>query len=412
MGMAPIIQIKKAGWHELERIFAGMDGGCSLGDLVPGAVGAGSGDIWITSVDDEAAGFVVVERKAETLEVLIEILPQYRSESVAETVIRFCRATAEQNWPEMPLAARFHFEDDNAKQELLDSDFQFERLDGHHFVLTRGGQENWWRRARRIQIVVDNESWIIPYAENLAVEIEAQGDEVAILRSYDEQNMADISFLLGCTHIAPREFLSRSRACLVVHESDLPKGRGFSPLTWTILANDNTVPICLLYASNFADSGPVAYRQQLDFRGHELIDEMREQQGKATVDICLKYLRADTPSLGTAQIGEATHYDRRRSSDSVIDINLPLVAQFNLLRVVDNDRYPAYFQHNGHDYTLRVIKKSANQTLLDMFELDIHKPIAVQLDFDRPQLLTDITMGFTYLEHDYAIEIESNDVSP
>ena len=54
------------------------------------------------------------------------------------------------------------------------------------------------------------------------------------------------------------------------------------------------------------------------------------------------------------QFGEASHYPRRRAVDSRLDPELSLAEQFNLLRVVDNQRYPASFQWRGRRYILNL----------------------------------------------------------
>ena len=53
-----------------------------------------------------------------------------------------------------------------------------------------------------------------------------------------------------------------------------------------------------------------------------------------------------------------TFYSRRRPEDSEIDVEKPLSEQFNLLRVVDNEKYPAFFRFRGCKYTLKIEKAS------------------------------------------------------
>ena len=67
---------------------------------------------------------------------------------------------------------------------------------------------------------------------------------------------------------------------LVVHASDLPRGRGFSPLSWLVIDGVNEIPVCLIEAVDEVDAGPVVYREAINFEGHELLDEMRVVLGK------------------------------------------------------------------------------------------------------------------------------------
>ncbi|WP_341885428.1 hypothetical protein [Synechococcus sp. UW140] len=54
------------------------------------------------------------------------------------------------------------------------------------------------------------------------------------------------------------------------------------------------------------------------------------------------------------QTGEASYYRRRRPVDSQLDPERTLAEQFDLLRVVDNDRYPAFFEWRGRRYGLDI----------------------------------------------------------
>jgi methionyl-tRNA formyltransferase len=64
--------------------------------------------------------------------------------------------------------------------------------------------------------------------------------------------------------------------------------------------------------------------------------------------------QTDTTPSGLPQAGEPTWYARRRAADSRLDPDRTLAQQFDLLRVVDNDRYPAFFDLRGHRYRLRI----------------------------------------------------------
>jgi hypothetical protein len=212
----------------------------------------------------------------------------------------------------------------------------------------------WWKQPRRVSVVVDNPSWILPYAEAFVATLNSTGDTARLCRDYDALPSGGIAFFLGCTGLASAEVLARSHRNLVVHESALPRGRGYSPLTWQILEGRNEIPVCLFEASAVGDGGPVIYREHLRFRGNELIDELRAEQGRVTLELCHRFLTADVPPPGVAQTGEASSYRRRRPRDSRLDPQRSLAEQFELLRVVDNERYPAFFDHRGRRYFLRI----------------------------------------------------------
>lgn len=221
---------------------------------------------------------------------------------------------------------------------------------------------DWWRRPRRVTVIVDNDSWVLPYADRLVAEASAAGDEAALARTHAQVPDGDVAFYLGCVRITPPEVLARNRRNLVVHASDLPCGRGFSPMTWLILEGVNEIPVCLLEAVGEVDAGPVIYREVLHLEGHELNEETRVRLGEMHVSLCRRFLNADEPPVGMLQQGEPTIYPRRRPADSRLDPQKTIAEQFDLLRVVDNERYPAFFDFRGHTYTLVISKTKRNDT--------------------------------------------------
>ncbi len=218
--------------------------------------------------------------------------------------------------------------------------------------------DSWWEKPRRIAIVIDNEEWMLPWCKQLVDEINSTGDNAELCRDIDQLTEKDVSFFLSCHTIVSESQLALSRKNLLVHASDLPRGRGMSPLTWQILEGLDNIPVCLLEAGARVDSGAVIYRESLSFEGHELIDEMRERLGRLSLDLCLRYLsEADIPE-GNEQQGDASYYARRNAQDSELETSSSLAEQFDLLRVVDNQAYPAWFEYRGHRYRLRIDKIS------------------------------------------------------
>ncbi len=212
----------------------------------------------------------------------------------------------------------------------------------------------WWARPRVVGIVVDTPGWFDPFAERLARALNADGDMARCLRDASQIAQCDVVFYLSCLKLTPPETLARSRRNIVVHASSLPKGRGFSPMPWQILEGAQTVPLTVIEAGEGADEGPVLLRDEITFEGWELHDELRHALGCKVVDMCLAFMRAPEPIEGEAQSGETSWYPRRRPADSRLDPYKTIVEQFNLLRICDNERYPAFFELRGHRYALKI----------------------------------------------------------
>lgn len=205
----------------------------------------------------------------------------------------------------------------------------------------------------KITILVDNESWIIPYAEQL-VKILQNNFSVHFCRSAEQITEGDICFLLGCTQLLPKKIINKNKYNLVVHESNLPEGKGFAPMAWQIIEGKNIIPILLIEASEEADSGKIWLKDEIILQGTELSHQWRKLQGEATIKIALKFINEFNQLTPQQQIGKATYYAKRTPKDSMLDIEQPLKDLIPLLRTVDNKNYPALFKYKGTTYRLEI----------------------------------------------------------
>ena len=97
----------------------------------------------------------------------------------------------------------------------------------------------------------------------------------------------DVCLLLSCSRLLNADQLPLHRYNLVVHESDLPQGQGWSPMTWQILEGPSSIPITLFEAVADLDAGPIHLQQEIMLQGHELVDEWRALHARATFELCL-----------------------------------------------------------------------------------------------------------------------------
>ena len=71
----------------------------------------------------------------------------------------------------------------------------------------------------------------------------------------------------------------------------------------------------------------------------------------------LSFIENYPDNIDKPQIWEETFYRRRLKSDSELDIHKSIKDQFNLLRIADNEKYPAFFVLNGNKYLLKIYKE-------------------------------------------------------
>jgi UDP-2,4-diacetamido-2,4,6-trideoxy-beta-L-altropyranose hydrolase len=213
--------------------------------------------------------------------------------------------------------------------------------------------------GRSIAILSDRASWMNNYIQELLLDWLTAGHRVLWVHDKQELRPGDFCFYLSCGQIVPASILSQFRHNLVVHESDLPRGKGWSPLTWQILQGENEIPVTLFEAGEKVDSGVIYSQDWMEFKGHELIDELREAQARVTMKLCKRFVD-DYPRIledAREQVGASDYYPRRLPTDSLINPDkLSISELFALLRVADPDRYPIYFNKFNHMYKINLEK--------------------------------------------------------
>jgi methionyl-tRNA formyltransferase len=206
----------------------------------------------------------------------------------------------------------------------------------------------------KIAILTSPDQWFIPYAEKLQQKLQSS----ELYFNHNELNdMYDIVFILSYHKIIPIEQLNNNKHNIVIHASALPQGKGWAPMFWQILEGKNEIPFSMFEAASGVDDGDIYMRDTLVLTGYELHDELREKQANFIIDMCLKFINNyDIYKIPNKQNGEETFYPKRNAKDSELNIDKSIREQFNLLRIVSNEDYPAFFNIGGHKYMIKIEK--------------------------------------------------------
>lgn len=194
-----------------------------------------------------------------------------------------------------------------------------------------------------------------PHLETWAGE-QSRRATVEITRDCRDLAGGDFLFLVSCHQIIGEATRRKYRHTLVLHASPLPKGRGMSPHIWALVEGANSVTLSMLNAEDVLDSGDIWQQRMISFDGTELYDEINAKLFAAETELmtwAIDHCDTHTP---WAQEGEPSFYRKRTPADSRIDPLRPLVESFDVLRVADPDRYPAFFEHRGQLYRIRIEK--------------------------------------------------------
>lgn len=182
--------------------------------------------------------------------------------------------------------------------------------------------------------------------------------KIELCQKKSELNGGDILFLVSCAEIISPEERARYRSSLVLHASDLPRGRGWSPHIWEILRGAEVITLSLIEAEDNIDSGRIWAKSQIRVPRNALWDEINHLLFAAEIDLidyAVEKFDQIKPQHQDPEI-TPTFYSRRNPQDSQIDVSKSIAEQFDLIRVCDPVRYPAYFEYLGHRYILRLEK--------------------------------------------------------
>ncbi|MEI6756597.1 MAG: formyltransferase family protein [Chlorobium sp.] len=181
----------------------------------------------------------------------------------------------------------------------------------------------------------------------------------SVVLVYDKADLqgGDVLFLVSCSQLILEKDRKKFKNTLVLHASDLPEGRGWSPYIWEILKGSNQITVSLLEASEPVDSGAIWLKTKFNLEGHELLPEINAKLFDAELLLMSQAVEQFECISSFPQKGDPGIYLQKRSpQDSRLDPNKTIAEQFELLRVVDSERYPAFFDFRGHRYLIKIEK--------------------------------------------------------
>ena len=182
--------------------------------------------------------------------------------------------------------------------------------------------------------------------------------DVELVQRKSELVGGDILFLISCSEIIDAKDRKKYSAVLVLHASDLPKGRGWSPHIWELVNGADIITLSLLEAEDKVDSGRIWKKLEVPVPKHALWDEINHSLFGAEIELinfAVKNFKSVTPAVQDDSC-DAIYYPKRTPADSRIDVNKSIAEQFDLIRVCDPNRFPAYFEYLGIRYTLKLEK--------------------------------------------------------
>ncbi len=212
----------------------------------------------------------------------------------------------------------------------------------------------------KIQFLTSKNSWIAKFKKKqILASLKKFTKNPKFITSHKNLNKNyDINIILSYYELINEKYLSYSKHNLVAHESNLPLGRGHSPLYWQILKSKKNIVTTLFECSKNVDSGYIYYKKKYYYPENLLFNEIKEKQFSNSLKLVLKFLsyykKNNKPPVAKKQLGKVTYYKKLKKIDSEININASIKSQFNRIRISDNDKFPTFFFYKKKKFVLKI----------------------------------------------------------
>ena len=138
--------------------------------------------------------------------------------------------------------------------------------------------------------------------------------------------------------IIPKEIYEKFE-CVIFHMTDLPYGRGGSPLQNLIVRGHKETQLCALRCVKILDAGPVYMKLPLPLLGSA--EEILQQAAQLT-EIMIKKIIVEQPQP-VDQTGNPLEFQRRLPKDGNLAELTELEKVYDFIRMLDADGYPPAF---------------------------------------------------------------------
>lgn len=161
-----------------------------------------------------------------------------------------------------------------------------------------------------------------------------------------DQHQPRYIFFLHWSWKVPQDVIN-AYECVCFHMTDVPYGRGGSPLQNLIVRGHRQTKLTALRMVEDFDTGPVYFKADLSLEGNA--EEVYLRASRLSAQIIRQIVELEpTPQ---PQVGEPVIFKRRKPQESRIPAAADLSTLHDFIRMLDAEGYPrAFFEHGGFRY--------------------------------------------------------------
>ncbi|MDD5306756.1 MAG: methionyl-tRNA formyltransferase [Deltaproteobacteria bacterium] len=150
-------------------------------------------------------------------------------------------------------------------------------------------------------------------------------------------------FFLHWSMLVPLE-ITREFECVCFHMTDVPYGRGGSPLQNLIVRGHRETKLTALRMVPQLDAGPIYFKEPLSLTGRA--QDIYKRAEELSVQMIRRIIEEEPDP--SPQVGEPVIFSRRKPHQSRIKEVETLSGLYDRIRMVDADGYPyAFLEHEN-----------------------------------------------------------------
>lgn len=212
-------------------------------------------------------------------------------------------------------------------------------------------------------IILSEKQWNVNLANDLT---KLTGDSWVLIsekENFTETELRKLNpkkiFIPHWSYIIPSE-IYKNFTCVVFHMTDLPYGRGGSPLQNLIVRGYKETKISAIKVEEGLDTGDIYLKKKLSLNGKA--KEIFERANCVILEMITEIVKTDPKP--SKQIGEACFFKRRTSEMSSIQDLEQLEQIYDYIRMLDAEGYPkAFLETKNCRFEFKNVSKQNDNTL-------------------------------------------------
>jgi len=212
-------------------------------------------------------------------------------------------------------------------------------------------------------IILSQKPWNKSLLEDLSLKTDDNWVLISSKDDFNNDNLKKINpdkiFIPHWSYIIP-ELIFNSYECIVFHMTDLPYGRGGSPLQNLILLGHKNTKISALQVESGIDTGDIYLKKDLSLNG--TAQDIYERANEVISDMIVEIVK--TKPVPIKQEGKPTLFKRRKPLMSNMKDVESLDEVYDFIRMLDADGYPpAFLETSNCKFEFRKVSKQNDNTL-------------------------------------------------